>query len=103
MQNKLQVGLDALGLIPGEGTIVKSVQIAGAIGAGAVSAFNQDGAGAGLSGTGLILSIANAEGASIGKNLAEAIPIAGMVVSGGAVVYDVFGSASYKSCLNGGS
>ena len=103
MQNKLQTGLDALGLIPGEATIVKSVQIVGAVGAGAYSAYQQNMAGTGLSGAGLFLSILNAEKGTLGKNLAEAVPIAGMVVSAGAVGYDVFGSAEYKACMNGGS
>ncbi len=101
MQNKLQTGLDALGLIPGEATIVKSVQIVGAVSAGAYSAYQQNMAGAGLSGVGLVMSILNAEKASIGKNLAEAIPFFGMGVSGAAVGYDIFGSTAYKSCMNG--
>jgi len=101
MQNKLQTGLDALGLIPGEATIVKSAQLAGAVVAGGYSAYQQSMAGAGLSFTGLALSALDAEKVSIGKNLAEAIPFLGTGVSAVAVGYDIFGSAEYKSCMNG--
>jgi quinol-cytochrome oxidoreductase complex cytochrome b subunit len=58
-------------------------------------------AGAGLSFTGLALSALDAEKVSIGKNLAEAIPFLGTGVSAVAVGYDIFGSAEYKSCMNG--
>jgi RHS repeat-associated protein len=101
MQNKLQTGLDALGLIPGEATIIKSGQIAGAVVAGGYSAYQQNMAGTGLSGVGLVMSVLNAEKASIGKNLAEAIPFLGQGVSAVAVGYDIFGSKEYKSCMSG--
>jgi RHS repeat-associated protein len=101
--NWKQVGLDALGLIPLESTGVKAAQLAGGIVSGAISAYNQDGPGTGFAGVGTVLNILNAEKGSIAKNLAEAIPIAGTVVSAGAVGWDVFGSKEYSTCRNGAS
>ena len=97
------MGLDALGLIPLESTGVKAAQLAGGIVSGAISTYNQDGPGTGFAGVGTVLNILNAEKGSIAKNLAEAIPIAGTVVSAGAVGWDVFGSKEYSTCRNGAS
>jgi len=99
--NWAQVGLDALGAIPLEATAVKSAQIVGGVISGGISAYKQDRTGAGLSGVGLVISVLNAEKGSIAKNLAEAIPVAGTVVSVGAVGYDIFGSKEYSGCRNG--
>lgn len=86
---------------PLEATAVKSVQIVGGVISGGISAYKHDGPGVGLSGAGLVLSVLNAEKGSIAKNLAEAIPVAGTVVSIGAVGYDIFGSEEYSACRNG--
>jgi hypothetical protein len=55
----------------------------------------------GLSGVGLAISMLNAEKASMGKNLAEAIPFLGQGVSAVAVGYDIFGSKEYELCMSG--
>ena len=101
LANWKQVGLDALGLIPLESTGVKAAQLAGGIVSGSISAYNNDKAGMGLSFGGTIINVLNAEKGSIAKNLAEAIPVAGTVVSVGAVGYDIFGSKEYSGCRNG--
>jgi len=99
--NWAQTGLDALGAIPLESTALKGFQIAGGVVAGSISAYRNDKFGVGLSGVGVVLSVLNAEKASIAKNIAEAVPVAGTVVAVGAVGYDIFGSDAYKSCRNG--
>lgn len=97
-QNWAQVGLDAVGLIPVESTIVKSGQLVGAIASGSYAAYKHDGPGAGLSGGGLVLAVMNAEKGTLGKNLAEAVPVLGMGASAVAIGNDIFGSKAFSSC-----
>jgi RHS repeat-associated protein len=100
-KNWAQTGLDSLGLIPGESTIVKAAQIVGAVVSGGIAASKADTKGVGLSGAGFILTVLDAEKVPIGKNLAEAVPVLGIGVSAIAVGNDILGSEAYKACMNG--
>ena len=99
--NKLEVGLDALGLIPVESTIVKSATMAALVVKGGIDVLNRDGTGVGLSLTGFVVAILDAEKVSLGKAAGEAIPFVGTIVAGAAVANDIFGSEAYQSCREG--
>lgn len=81
--------------------MVKSVQIVATIISGGIAASKADMTGTGLSATGFVLAILDAEKVPLGKAASEAIPVAGLFISGAAVGVDIFGSDTYKSCRNG--
>ena len=97
--------LDALGVIPGEGNVLGAVQLGAGIVSGGISAANNDLPGVGLAGAGNALTMAGAAGARLVVNGVKVIPIAGNIVSGISVLYDVFGKeglvAAYKGCMSG--
>jgi hypothetical protein len=101
----VQTGLDALGVIPGEGNVLGAVQLAAGVVSGGISAYNNEMTGAGLATGGLVLAAAGDSGIRLAVNGVKVIPILGNLVSLGAVAVDVFGPdggvAAYQSCMNG--
>ena len=93
-----QTGLDALGVIPGEGSLKAAFNIGAAalgrtqLGAGLVSfvisKINHDTPGKAFGGAGIALVAGDLSQAGSLKNYAEAIPVAGQAVAAVATVYD---------------
>ena len=94
-----QTGIDALGVIPGEGSLKAAFNVGAEalgkaqLGAGlasfVISKANHDSPGKLLGGAGIALVAGDLSQASSLKNWAEAIPVAGQAVAAAATVYDV--------------
>lgn len=97
--------LDATGLIPGEGTIASGIKIAGSVGGVALAASGsiQDAAAGGVfTGVGMYADSTRQEFQTLGKDVAEGIPVLGTVVSGVAVLWDLgSGAQSIYNCYHG--
>jgi RHS repeat-associated protein len=100
----LSLALDAVGIFPAANDIVHGVQFGAEVASAGISLYG-DLAGAGLSAAGMGLEVAKQGGLTMEVHGFELIPIAGNVISGGAVLNDIFGSngiiASYMSCFAG--
>jgi hypothetical protein len=96
--------LDAVGIIPGAGNVLHGVQFGAGLAAAGFSLFGSF-TDAGLSATGVGLSLAETSATNIAVHGTELIPIVGNVVSAGATLHDIFGKegliANYKGCLAG--
>ncbi len=96
--------LDAVGIIPGAGNVLHGVQFGAGLAAAGFSVFGSL-PDAGLSATGVGLSLAETSATNIAVHGTELIPIVGNVVSAGATLHDIFGSegliANYKGCIAG--
>jgi RHS repeat-associated protein len=97
--------LDATGLIPGEGTIASGIKIAGTVGGIALSAsgsLKDATAGGVFTGVGMYADATKQEFRTLGKDVAEGIPVLGTVVSGVAVLWDLgSGAQSIYNCYHG--
>ena len=105
-----QTALDALGIIPGEGNLLKGVQLgAGFISAGLAVFGNSNPTDATLSGTGLGLSAVDIAGPKFSTSLFgksfSVVPVLGNFLSGYGTYNDIYGKdgmgAYYNDCMAG--
>jgi hypothetical protein len=97
--------LDATGLIPGEGTIASGIKIAGTVGGIALAAhgsLRDATAGGVFTGVGMYADASKQEIRTLGKDVAEGIPVLGTAVSAVAVLWDLgSGAQSIYNCYHG--
>lgn len=104
LHNGLQTGLDALGMIPGAGTVLKVLQIGAAFGSAGLAMFGESTpTDAALAGGGL--GITAVDTGKVMTTGAKAVPIVGNLLSMGATLNDVYGKNGmanyYDACLAG--
>ncbi len=103
-KNGTATALDAAGIIPAEGTVLKGIQFGAAITSAGMNVFGKTNpTDFALSGTGI--GIAVVDKAKVMTTGAKAVPVAGNIVSGFATYHDIMGDDgmvnSYKSCMAG--